>query len=244
MEFLPTARYLGGQQRLDEGSGPAFFAARGLWLSGCYWGLNAAVLIGEAAALDAQKIAEQVAGARHPDGGYGGGDPIADAGSHVLHTLSAIQLLALLGERLGVRGSARTRRRPGPCGAQEAEAGCTARWIVGLQRTDGYAQAAARRWPGSRGGQIFQRRGRGRRRFAAHLCGTGGAGAARAAAHGGPGGGAAVPAALPRRRWRFRPPPGRRAACRLHVLLRGRSGAGGGRGGGGAGAGDAGTLAE
>ena len=88
-----------------------------LRLSGAYWGLAALSTLRAEGALSADAIASAVAACRHANGGYGGG-PGHDA--HLLHTLSALQLLALVERPL--RGD---------------EARATARWVAALQVRDG-----------------------------------------------------------------------------------------------------------
>jgi len=114
--------------RLPSGSGAAgsspaepesleSAATSHLRLSGAYWGLAALSTLRAESALPAEAIVAAVSACRHADGGYGGG-PGHDA--HLLHTLSALQLLALAGRPL----------------AGEAAA-ATARWVAARQQLPG-----------------------------------------------------------------------------------------------------------
>jgi geranylgeranyl transferase type-2 subunit beta len=93
-----------------------FVASEHLRLSASYWALSALEVLGRGGAADKAAVLAQVKRCAHAGGGYGGAeghDP------HLLHTLSALQLLAL-------------------CGALgEADAAATGAYLRGLQRPDG-----------------------------------------------------------------------------------------------------------
>ena len=93
-----------------------FVASEHLRLSASYWALSALEVLGCGERADRAAIVAEVKRCAHPGGGYGGAvghDP------HLLHTLSALQLLAL-------------------CGALgEADAAATGAYLRSLQRPDG-----------------------------------------------------------------------------------------------------------
>jgi geranylgeranyl transferase type-2 subunit beta len=93
-----------------------FVVSEHLRLSGAYWALSALEVLGRGDRMDKAAVVAQVKRCAHPGGGYGGAeghDP------HLLHTLSALQLLAL-------------------CGALgEADAEGVGAYLRGLQRADG-----------------------------------------------------------------------------------------------------------
>jgi geranylgeranyl transferase type-2 subunit beta len=62
------------------------------WLSGMYWGLTAMALMGRLDEMDGAAVVEWVLTCQKDDGGFGG-SPRND--SHLLYTLSALQILAL-----------------------------------------------------------------------------------------------------------------------------------------------------
>lgn len=61
-------------------------------MSGVYWGLTALYLVGHLEDMDEEEIVNWVLASQHADGGFGG-SPRHD--SHLLYTLSALQVLAL-----------------------------------------------------------------------------------------------------------------------------------------------------
>ena len=61
-------------------------------MSGVYWGVTALRLLGRLDLLDEDAILEWVLSCQKADGGFGGS---ARHDSHILYTLSAIQILAL-----------------------------------------------------------------------------------------------------------------------------------------------------
>lgn len=61
-------------------------------MSGVYWGLTALYLVGHLEDMDGEEIINWVLASQHADGGFGG-SPRHD--SHLLYTLSALQVLAL-----------------------------------------------------------------------------------------------------------------------------------------------------
>jgi geranylgeranyl transferase type-2 subunit beta len=65
-----------------------------LYLSGVYWGMNAATLLGHPDAIDKKMALNLIKGSQCKDGGHGG-SPGHDR--HILYTLSAIQLAILCG---------------------------------------------------------------------------------------------------------------------------------------------------
>jgi geranylgeranyl transferase type-2 subunit beta len=67
-------------------------ATEHFWMSGLYWGLAAMALLGKLSDMDVPKITEWLLTCQKEDGGFGG-SPRND--SHLLYTLSAIQILAL-----------------------------------------------------------------------------------------------------------------------------------------------------
>jgi geranylgeranyl transferase type-2 subunit beta len=71
-----------------------FVVSEHLRLSALYWGLSALETLSSGHLLDKAAIVREVQQCRAPDGGYSGA-PGHD--SHLLHTLSALQLLALCG---------------------------------------------------------------------------------------------------------------------------------------------------
>ena len=93
-----------------------FVVSEHLRLSALYWGLSALECLGSGALLERGAILAEVAACRHADGGYSGA-PGHDA--HLLHTLSALQLLALCD------------------GLGEADGAATAAYLARLQRPDG-----------------------------------------------------------------------------------------------------------
>jgi geranylgeranyl transferase type-2 subunit beta len=85
--------------------------------SGMYWGLTALVLLGEEDAIVWRDVVPRVMAARNADGGFGGA-PGHD--SHLLYTLSSLQVLALA-HALPTAG----------------DAALTAHFIAALQQDDG-----------------------------------------------------------------------------------------------------------
>ena len=69
-----------------------FYATEHFRLSGVYWGLSALHLLGQAELLDQDEIVAWVLSCQKEGGGFGG-SPRHDA--HLLHTLSALQVLAI-----------------------------------------------------------------------------------------------------------------------------------------------------
>ena len=69
-----------------------FYATEHFRLSGVYWGLTALHLVGQQDRLDKEEILRWVLSCQKQGGGFGG-SPRHDA--HLLHTLSAIQVLAV-----------------------------------------------------------------------------------------------------------------------------------------------------
>ena len=67
-------------------------ATEHFWMSGMYWGLTAMALMGRLSDMDFPKITEWLLTCQKEDGGFGG-SPRND--SHLLYTLSAVQILAL-----------------------------------------------------------------------------------------------------------------------------------------------------
>jgi geranylgeranyl transferase type-2 subunit beta len=67
-------------------------ATEHFWMSGMYWGLTAMALLGRLGDMDLPAITTWVLSCQKPDGGFGG-SPRND--SHLLYTLSAVQILAL-----------------------------------------------------------------------------------------------------------------------------------------------------
>ena len=61
-------------------------------MSGVYWGLTAMHLLGRLDDMDGSAILEWVLACAKPDGGFGGSER---HDSHLLYTLSAVQILAL-----------------------------------------------------------------------------------------------------------------------------------------------------
>jgi geranylgeranyl transferase type-2 subunit beta len=61
-------------------------------MSGVYWGLTALRLLGRLDLLDKEAILKWVLSCQRDDGGFGGSER---HDSHILYTLSAIQILAL-----------------------------------------------------------------------------------------------------------------------------------------------------
>ena len=93
-----------------------FVVSEHLRLSGAYWGLGALATLGCGGAMDGARVAALVARCACADGGYSGAE---GHDSHLLHTLSALQLLAL-------------------CGAlAQADGAAVARYLARLQRRDG-----------------------------------------------------------------------------------------------------------
>ena len=73
-------------------------ATEHFWMSGMYWGLVAMYLLGRLHEMDLDTIVSWVTRCQHDCGGFGGSernDP------HILYTLSAVQILALV-DRLDV----------------------------------------------------------------------------------------------------------------------------------------------
>lgn len=71
-------------------------ATEHFWMSGMYWGLTAMALMGRLDQMDSAQILDWVLSCYHPDDGGFGASPRND--SHMLATLSAVQILALLDE--------------------------------------------------------------------------------------------------------------------------------------------------
>ncbi|XRB03716.1 geranylgeranyl transferase type-2 subunit beta [Pycnococcus provasolii] len=69
-------------------------AASHLRMSGAYWGLCALSLIRKTNAMDTNALVEWVASCQHSDSGGFGADTNHDA--HILYTLSAVQILAIV----------------------------------------------------------------------------------------------------------------------------------------------------
>lgn len=110
-------QFLLKKQRKGPEGGIEYWAGRDLRMSGTYWGVNACALLGNPDGVDRSVAVSEARACRCPQGGYAGrpgNDP------HILHTLSAVQVLALCGAELDA-----------------TEAGTTASWIAGLQRADG-----------------------------------------------------------------------------------------------------------
>lgn len=95
-----------------------------LRMSGIYWGLSAVAIVGGADALNRSEIVNFVKSCKHDDGGYGGN---VGHDSHLLYTLSAVQLLALC--------DALPRERGAVTDAIDVEA--TVRYLQSLQQPDG-----------------------------------------------------------------------------------------------------------
>ncbi len=72
-------------------------ATEHFWMSGMYWGLTAMHLMGRLHEVDGDAIVRWILTCQHEDGGFGGS---ARNDSHLLYTLSAVQVLALY-DRLG-----------------------------------------------------------------------------------------------------------------------------------------------
>ena len=68
-----------------------------LRMSGVYWGLTALDLLGRLGEMDVEPILEWLQRCKHASGGYGGSE---GHDAHVLYTLSAVQICALL-DRMG-----------------------------------------------------------------------------------------------------------------------------------------------
>lgn len=64
-------------------------------MSGVYWGLTAMHLLGKLDMMDRDAILEWVLSCQKEDGGFGGSER---HDSHLLYTLSAVQILVLYGE--------------------------------------------------------------------------------------------------------------------------------------------------
>lgn len=61
-------------------------------MSGVYWGLTALYLVDKLDAMDKNEILDWVLQCQQEDGGFGGSER---HDSHILYTLSALQILAL-----------------------------------------------------------------------------------------------------------------------------------------------------
>lgn len=96
-----------------------YWATEFMRMSGVYWALSAASLLGGAERFDTPAILAFVASCRRPDGGYA---PNVGHDSHLLSTLSAVQILALLGALDGLDADARAQ---------------TVAFVAGLQEPDG-----------------------------------------------------------------------------------------------------------
>lgn len=103
-----------------------FVVSEHLRLSALYWGLSALETLSSGHLLDKAAIVQQVQACRAQDGGYSGA-PGHD--SHLLHTLSALQLLALCGSGSG--SSAR------PLQEDPAAAAATVAYLARLQQPSG-----------------------------------------------------------------------------------------------------------
>ena len=77
---------------LQNTSNFEYFATEHFRMSGVYWGLTALYLVGHLQDMDEEAIVKWVLESQHADGGFGG-SPRHD--SHLLYTLSALQVLAL-----------------------------------------------------------------------------------------------------------------------------------------------------
>jgi geranylgeranyl transferase type-2 subunit beta len=71
-----------------------FYATEHFRMSGVYWGLTAMHLLGKQHMMNTEAIASWVLSCQHPSGGFGGSER---HDSHLLYTLSAVQILALCG---------------------------------------------------------------------------------------------------------------------------------------------------
>ncbi len=71
-----------------------FYATEHFRMSGVYWGLTAMQLLGKLDMMDNDAILAWVLSCQREDGGFGGSER---HDSHLLYTLSAIQILALYG---------------------------------------------------------------------------------------------------------------------------------------------------
>ena len=111
---------------------------RHLRLSALYWGLSTLEPLSSGHLLDKAAIVRKVQQCRAPDGGYSGA-PGHD--SHLVHTLSALQLLALCGgggDGGGEGGGVR------PLGDDTAAAAATAAYLARLQLPNGAISGDAR----------------------------------------------------------------------------------------------------
>lgn len=80
-------------QQKEEGTFE-YITTEHLRMSAIYWALTALDLMKSKNQLDAKKIISFVTKCQHPNGGFGGN---IDHDPHLLYTLSAVQILALLG---------------------------------------------------------------------------------------------------------------------------------------------------
>ncbi|KAJ2156562.1 Rab geranylgeranyltransferase [Coemansia sp. RSA 552] len=81
---------------LDKRQGDLeYWMTEHLRMSGIYWGLVALHLLGRADALDREAVIEYVLGCQNADGGFGGH---TDHDSHLLYTMSAVQVLVMYDE--------------------------------------------------------------------------------------------------------------------------------------------------
>jgi geranylgeranyl transferase type-2 subunit beta len=69
-----------------------FYLTEHFRMSGVYWGLTAMHLLGRLGDMDGARILDWVLACAKPDGGFGGSER---HDSHLLYTLSAVQVLAL-----------------------------------------------------------------------------------------------------------------------------------------------------
>lgn len=69
-----------------------FYATEHFRMSGVYWGLTAMHLLGKLELMDKETILDWVLSCQKDDGGFGGSER---HDSHLLYTLSAVQILLL-----------------------------------------------------------------------------------------------------------------------------------------------------
>eukprot|EP00878_Enallax_costatus_P035648 GHUV01039835.1.p1 GENE.GHUV01039835.1~~GHUV01039835.1.p1 ORF type:complete len:200 (+),score=44.68 GHUV01039835.1:188-787(+) len=119
------AAYIASFSNIWEGADKLeHVATEHFWMSGMYWGLTAMDLMGRLHEMDTARIVEWVMSCYHPDDGGFGASPRND--SHMLSTLSALQILALLDE------------------LHRADADAVLKYIAGLQQSD--AAFAGDKW--------------------------------------------------------------------------------------------------
>ncbi|PVU86115.1 hypothetical protein BB559_006017 [Furculomyces boomerangus] len=92
-EKLLVEKHVEFIQKLDKSQNELeYWMTEHLRVSGIYWGLVALEILNRTDALDKPKVIEYILSCQNPDGGFGGH---VGHDSHLLYTMSAVQILAM-----------------------------------------------------------------------------------------------------------------------------------------------------